>query len=48
MEAFVERDGPRGRYYHLEFELAVTFDAILKFRMMWNGSLIGEARATYS
>ena len=47
-EAFERRIGPEGYYYHVTYQLAVIFGAVLEFRFMCDGDVVGEAIADYS
>jgi hypothetical protein len=45
--AFSFREGPLGHYYHVEYQLGVTFGALLEFKLMWEGAVFGKARSKY-
>lgn len=45
--AFERKLGPEGYYYHIEYQIAVTFGTILGFKMKWGGNVIGEACVEY-
>jgi hypothetical protein len=46
--AFESKTGPNGHYYHVEYQLAVTFGPMLEFKLMWGGKVVGEVSSTYS
>jgi hypothetical protein len=46
--AFSLREGPRRSYYHVEYQLGVTFGSLLEFKLMWDGKVYGEASSRYS
>jgi hypothetical protein len=46
-DAFERSTGPDGVYYSVSYELAVIFDPVIEFKLMYKGRDIGRVTAKY-
>jgi hypothetical protein len=46
--AFTKKIGPLGTYYRVEYDIAITFGAELKFELRFDGVVKGCVTAKYS